>query len=279
MLSPRIGFNWAVNDRLTIRGGGGLFGGGTPLIMLSNSYAGNSVTRTFASFLAPFFGPPVSDSIAAAVAALPDPDAAFENFQQYIGANPLGDVDALHPDFDILSSWKFSLGFDYWADLGFLGEDWLISGEVIHTNVKNGYDIYEGNRQVIGSAPDGRPLYDFPAGGDYIVTNTSEGGGEIFTLNLAKSWDTNHGMFDMTLGYTHQDLEEIRSYNRFVGFETFAMDPQTDLNNPSLANSRYETPDRITSTLTWQKNLFGDNCDSVFNSTGSRRCCTCPVVD
>lgn len=259
LLSPRIGFNWAVNDRLTIRGGGGLFGGGTPLIMLSNSYAGNSVTRTFASFLAPFFGPPVSDSIAAAVAALPDPDAAFENFQQYIGANPLGDVDALHPDFDILSSWKFSLGFDYWADLGFLGEDWLISGEVIHTNVKNGYDIYEGNRQVIGSAPDGRPLYDFPAGGDYIVTNTSEGGGEIFTLNLAKSWDTNHGMFDMTLGYTHQDLEEIRSYNRFVGFETFAMDPQTDLNNPSLANSRYETPDRITSTLTWQKNLFGDN--------------------
>ncbi len=263
LFSPRFGFNWAATDRLTVRGGAGLFGGGTPLIMLSNSYAGNSVTRTFAAFLAPFFGPPVSDSIAAAVADLPDPGTAFENFQQYIGPNPLGDVDALSPDFEILSTWKYSLGLDYTANLGPLGDDWLFTAEVIHNDVKNGYDIYEGNRQVVGSAPDGRPVYDIPAGGDYIVTNTKRGGGEIYTFNMAKSWDTDSGFFDATLGFTKQDLEEIRSYNRFVGFETYAMDPQTDLNNPIIGASRYETPYRVTATMNWQKALFGDNMTTV----------------
>jgi hypothetical protein len=45
LVMPRLGFDWAATDRLTIRGGAGLFGGGEPLIMLSNSYAGNGVTR------------------------------------------------------------------------------------------------------------------------------------------------------------------------------------------------------------------------------------------
>jgi hypothetical protein len=264
LLSPRLGFNWAATDRLTLRGGAGLFGGGTPLIMLSNSYAGNGITRTFGDFLAPFFGPPISDSIATAVAELPSFDAASENFQQYIGVNPTGDVDALHPDFEILSTWKYSLGLDYMADLGALGEDWLFSAEFIYTDVKNGYDIYEGNRSVVDTAPDGRPVYDFPAGADYIVRNTKKGGGTIFTFNITKNWDTdNAGNFDATFGYTRQDLEEVRSYNRYVGLETFAMDPQTDLNNPMLAPSRYETPNRVTATLNWSKELFGNNITTV----------------
>ncbi len=263
LFSPRFGFNWSATERLAVHGGGGLFGGGTPLIMLSNSYSGNSITRTFAAFLAPFFGPPVSDSIAAAVAALPDPNVAFENFQQFIGPNPVGAVDAIDPNFDILSTWKFTLGFDYTANLGPMGDDWLISAEVTHTDVKDGYDIFEGRRQVVGAAPDGRPIYDFPADGDYIVRNTSRGGGEIYTLNLAKSWDTDSGSFNATLGYAHQELDEIRSYNRFVGFETFAMDPQSDLNNPSLSDSRFETPDKVTATFDWSKALWGDRMTRV----------------
>lgn len=264
LLSPRLGFNWAVNDRLTLRGGAGLFGGGTPLILLSNSYAGNSITRTFAEFLAPFFGPPVEDSIAVAVAALPDPNAAFENFQQYIGVSAAGDVDAIHPDFDILSTWKYSLGVDYWVDMGPMGKDWLFTFDFMHTDVKDGYDIYEANRVQVGTAPDGRPIYDFPAGGDYIVRNTGRGSGDIYTLKVAKTWDTDNGsIFDTTLGFTIQDIDEIRSYNRFVGFETYAMDPQTDLNNPIIGASRYETPERITATLNWSKQLFGDNITSV----------------
>ncbi len=258
---PRFGFNWDATDRLTLRGGAGLFGGGTPLIMLGNSYSGNGVTRTFASFLAPFFGPPVSDSIDAAVTALPDPTAAFTNFQQYIGFNPDVAVDAIDPNFKPMSTWKYSLGFDYNMDLSGigLGDDWDVSVTAVHSDVNNGYDIFEGRRRVIGSAPDGRPVYDTPADGDYIVRNTSRGGGQIYSIDVAKTFETDMGLFDGTFGYTHQDIDEVRSYNRFVGFETYAFDPQSDLNNPNLADARYQTDHRITSTLSWEKELFGDN--------------------
>jgi outer membrane receptor for ferrienterochelin and colicin len=259
LLLPRIGFNWAPTERLTIRGGAGLFGGGTPLIMLSNSYAGNGITRTFASFLAPFFGPPISDAIAAAAAQLPDPTAAFRNFQPFIGVNPQGDVDAIDPDFEILSTWKYHVGAEY-----DFGDHWLASAGVIYSDVKNGYDIYEGRRRQVGTAPDGRPIYDAPAGGDYIVTNTSEGKGLVLTAMLAKTFYSEAtGIIDMNVGYTRQDIDEIRSYNRFVGFETYAFDPQTDLNNPTESTSTFEIKDRITATFSWRKEIFGEHATSI----------------
>jgi len=255
LVLPRFGFDWAPTDRLTVRGGVGLFGGGTPLILLSNSYAGDGISRTFAAFLAPFFGPPVSDSIATAVAALPDPDAAFDNFQQYIGTDPAGQTDVISPNYEILSTWKYSLGAEY-----ALFDEWLLSADVIFSQVNDGYDIYEGTRTQIDSAPDGRPIYDLPpTGGDYIVENTSEGTGTVVTLALQKSFDTSWGLWDLNAGYTWQDVDELRSYNRFVTFETYAMDPQTDLNNGSVAPSRYEVENRVTATLTWNKQIFGDN--------------------
>jgi hypothetical protein len=255
LLLPRLGFSWAVKDDITIRGGAGLFGGGTPLIVLSNSYSGDGVSRTFASFLAPFFGPPVSDAIAAALAELPDPTAAFRYFQQFIGVNPDAATDAIDPDFNILSTWKYSLG----GDFGLPG-DWLLHADVVYSDVKDGYDIYEGRRRQVGTAPDGRPIYDLPADGDYIVTNTGEGKGTVFTVTLDRRFDTERaGSWDLNVGYTNQDIEELRSYDRFVGFETYSFDPQTDLNNGLVAPSRYEIEDRITATVIWQKRLFGDN--------------------
>ncbi len=38
IILPRAGFNWSVNDRLTLRGGFGLFSGGSPAVFLANSY-------------------------------------------------------------------------------------------------------------------------------------------------------------------------------------------------------------------------------------------------
>jgi len=264
ILLPRFGFNWQATDRLTIRGGAGLFGGGSPLIVLSNSYSGDGISRTFASFFAPFI-PGQADLFAQVAASLPDPTAARTAFQPLIGVNPVAEVDAISPDFDILSTWKFSIGADYVADLSSLGlgDDWKISAEILQSEVKDGFDIREGRRQVIGSAPDGRPIYDITADADYIVTNTGQGNSTVFTFDVAKTFYSDYGTFDTTFGYTHQNVEEIRSLNRFVAFETFAFDPQTDLNNPQKATSRFETPNRVTATFSWQKELFGDNMTSL----------------
>ena len=228
--------------------------------MLANSYSGNGVTRTFAGFFINTGGadPAIDAALDAAVLALPDPDAAFDNFQQFTGFSPDVDVDALASDFDILSTWKYSIGAEY-----VFGDDWYVSGDIVFTDVNDGYNIFEGRRVQAGTAPDGRPIYDFPAGADYIVTNTSQGDSTVITVSLDKAFDTNFGLWDVNVGYANQNVDELRSYNRFVGFETYAFDAQTDLNNGQVASSKYEVEHRITANLRWQKELFGNNVTSV----------------
>jgi len=264
MVLPRFGFNWTANDRLTIRGGAGLFGGGAPLIILSNSYAGDGISRTFAC---PGFCFSQAQ-IDAFMADLPDPNAAFNHLQSSLGVDPTAATDAIDPNYDILSTWKYSLGADYLADLSGIGmgDEWLFSADIILSEVNDGYDIDEARRAVIGAAPDGRPIYDMPGfgfGTDYVVKNTNLGSGTVYTVGLAKVFDTKNGLFDFTLGYSHQNVDELRSYNRFITFETHVFDTGTDQNNPVVAPSRYEVEDRVTATLSWQKELFGDNVTSV----------------
>jgi hypothetical protein len=263
LMQPRLGINWDATDRLTVRAGAGLFGGGAPLIILSNSYAGDGISRTFAApLMFMTFAPGGNEAIAQTLLELPDSEAAARNLQQFIGVDPAASTDAISPDYEILSMWKYSLGADY-----LFGDDWLVSADVIFSQVEDGYDIFEERRVVIGTAPDGRPIYDSPGfgfGWDMTTTNTGTGGGTVFTLALAKSFETNGGsLIDFSVGYTHQDMDELRSYNRFVTFETHVFDTGTDMNNPAESPSRYEVEDRVTATFSWQKVLFGDNTTSV----------------
>ncbi|MDX1508359.1 MAG: TonB-dependent receptor, partial [Woeseiaceae bacterium] len=258
LLQPRIGFNWIVNDQLTLRGGAGLFGGGEPLIILSNAYSGDGISRTFAFPLA-FMAD--QQAVADFIADLPDANAAFNNLQSQIGVDPSGTTDVIDPSYKPLSTWKYSIGAEY-----VFGDDWILNADLIFSQVEDGNDIEELRRQVIDTAPDGRPIYDSPGFGfgyDTTVFNTGQGDGTVFTLSLAKTFDTNYGFWDMSLGYTHQDMEELRSYNRFVTFETLVFDANTDHNNPVAGPSRFETKDRITATLSWEKELFRDNTTSV----------------
>ncbi|MDH3804330.1 MAG: TonB-dependent receptor, partial [Gammaproteobacteria bacterium] len=255
LVMPRFGFDWTPTDRLTIRGGAGLFGGGEPLIMLSNSYQGNAITRNIVCVpcIGAAFG--VIDELAA---ALPSPTIAFELLQPFNAIDPTGDVEAISPDFETLSTWKYSLGAEY-----ILGDDWNLSADIIFSDVKDGFSVREGRRTVTGTAPDGRNIYNTPLGGDYILENTNKGDSTVITLNVAKSWDTNVGTFDATVGYTSTDADELRAYNRFITYESFAFDATTDFNNMTTSSSKYEVSDRFTATFDWQHMLFGDNASRV----------------
>ncbi len=177
------------------------------------------------------------------------------------GVNPDSDVEAISPDFETLSTWKYSLGVEYLADLSRfgMGDDWTLSADIILSDVKDGFSVIEARRTVTGTAPDGRNIYSFTAGGDYILENTNKGDSTVLSVNAAKTWDTSKGLFDFTVGYTDTDSNEVRSYNRFITYESYSFDATTDFNNMGLSTSKYEVPHRLTSTFDWSQTLFGDN--------------------
>ena len=168
-------------------------------------------------------------------------------------------VEAISPGFDTLSTWKYSLGANYT-----LGDDWLLSADIIYSDVR-GWLQCHGRPAHRDRDRTGWPQYLQLSPGRRLHPRElpNQGDSTVITLDVAKSWETTAGLIDATLGYTRTDVDEVRSYNRFITFESYAFDATTDFNNMRPSTSTYEIEDRFTATLGWSKNLFGDNRSSA----------------
>ena len=126
-MSHAVGFSYSHDDDTVIRGGLGLFGGGGPNVWLSNSYGNDEQRKVFTGcFGGCFDGRNIPQEILDSLAA-----GGF-------GGLPVnGDTNAISPDFDIPSVWKLNLGIDRRQNLGVLGESWLLSSELILTEVND----------------------------------------------------------------------------------------------------------------------------------------------
>lgn len=254
LVSPRVGFSWDLNDRTTIRGGVGLFSGGTPNVFYSNGYNNNGVT------IAQFDpnNPPGS---------LVDPNVYLTNVDGSTVppevTNALvpgvGAVDAISPDYEIPSQWKYSLGVEYALDMSKigLGDDWNIAADLIVSDVKEGQNItYLGLNQV-GTAADGRPIYDpNTANHDLVLVNTNQGGSTSFTLSLQKSFDSG---FEFYAAYMNSDSEDVNSMPTFLHNDNWRQVVAPDPNNLRPETSGFNIDERFVITMSYRKAFFGDN--------------------
>ncbi|WP_281560508.1 TonB-dependent receptor [Thalassomonas sp. RHCl1] len=272
LFEPRLGFNWTYDDDTVIRAGVGLFGGGAPNVWLSNSYGNDGVRKTFA-VCAPeelsFIGLPLCDFDGRTM-----PDAIVDGLASG-GGN--GDTNSIAPDFDIPSTWKLNFGIERRQDLGFLGDAWLLTADVIFSKVKDAAIYTELNMAPATDddgnvivAPDGRPIYDSPAPFDLSLTNTDEGEGQVWTFAAEKNFYTDHGTYNFGIGYTYQDITEINPGNAFVAFEGYSMPANDDFQAENEYNSEYEVQHRLTVNFSWSDEIFGNNLTTVALSFTAR---------
>jgi len=250
LFMPRLGFNWQVSDDTLLRGGVGLFGGGTPNVWVSNSYSNDGVTIVNKFYSAP--------------------SPVLENVDGY-NINPIalddlsqlrsdGSVNAIDPGFEVPSQWKVNLGVEH-----FFADDWKFTADMILSRVKDEV-VWRDIRLVeSGTAPDGRPIYSrLPQGGrsssaqDLILANTDEGESVVFTVDLSKTWDTAAGTFDLYAGYGHQNVEDVNPGTSSTARSNWDNVAVSDLNDPDLATSNYEIAHRFTMALNWRKAFFKD---------------------
>ena len=255
ILMPRLGASYLVNDDLNLRGGVGLYSGGSPNVWVSNGYS--------------------NDGVRIASAFSKDP-MVVSNFDgrhipqalKDMVTSGNGNVDALDPDFKVPSAWKLGVGGDY----AFL-KGAMVKLNYTFTKVHEGVmwrDLRRDlaslpNNRPIGLTVDGRPLYDVAnfnprRGYDMQLTNTQKGYGQVATIALEKSFP--FGLF-VAGTYAWQHVLEVSPANSSRSVSNYNSLAVVDPQNPDLAESNYEREHRFTLGIEFSRALIGDLTDDA----------------
>jgi outer membrane receptor protein involved in Fe transport len=262
LFQPRFGFNWKPDPTLTLYGGVGLFGGGSPTVWTANTYyntglaLGNvNCTRN-------------ASASATCLAAMSNVSATTINggvLALNTASASLGQglINALDKDFKPQSTWKASIGVQKSFDLGRFGDGWRLASEYIHSSVQDAvawYELYGAANQG-PNAPDGRPIFirtrDNRA--DILVTNTSKGHADQIAFALGKAWRAGplEGL-DMQFSHTIIKSKDVNPGITTVAASNYSGVATADPNDPPLATSNYEYRNLTKLVASYEKKLFGD---------------------
>ncbi len=281
LFQPRASFNWDATPRLRIRGGAGIFGGGSPDIYLSNSFSNtilaNNLTITRTGTATPganatctgFTGVTGANLTALCNAALNNvtgqiPAALTAYALGANGSARLTNTGALDRNFRLPSSLKATLSADYKL-FGFnVGADYYYSkvrDAVVFTDIRS---------QVIGTLPDGRPRYnartlyngEIATTGlgtdnnyDILLTNTSKGRSHVGVVRFDKQFDWG---LSLSGSYTRQDVKDVAAATSSTILSNYGNQPVLDPDYPAYGRSNDEIKFSYKYSVGYDHAFFGD---------------------
>jgi hypothetical protein len=262
LYSPRIGFNWDVNNdsKVQLRGGTGVFSGRVPFVWISNSYTNSGLIQGSVN------------------------QSSNTAFLPYIRLNPAqiatdyaavrqSQINLVSDNFKLPQVWRSNLAVDFR-----LPGDVVATLEGIYSKTLN--DIYYKDLNLaapIGrlAGPDQRPVYDPGNGGVnrrvnnsytnvYLLDNTSKGYRYNATFQLQKRFV---GGLNSTVAYTYGVSKEVNSgisstASSNYGFNQVAYDP----NNPELGYSRNDQRHRVIASTGYTFNYAGGAMATTFTA-------------
>jgi len=245
LFQPRVGFNWLVDDSLEVRAGFGLYSGGNPNVWLSNSYSNDGLVQIGLQHRGvDLFNTPMTNG---GTPGFEIPQDMFDEIQNTPIEGGDGSVNALHPDFNMPSEWKYSVGATYTTE-----SEIIISADLLYNKKVDSATIIDaGIKYSNDTAPDGRPLYERVAGrsSEYVLTNSGkDGSSTILSLALSKSFDFG---LDTSFSYAYTNSEDANPMTSAVAGSNYGNLAVTDALNPGMATSNYEVPHRFTLNLSY----------------------------
>lgn len=282
LLQPRVGFNYVLNDNMELRGGVGLYSGGNPNVWLSNSYSNDGITN-IDTYRSDFY---LFDDAGTTVPLVNGGSLIYsplqEMYDEVADANPdLGEepsTNAVHPDFEIPSEWKFNLGFTWVTD-----DDYVFQADILHNKKQDSAQIINvgWDTENVTYAADGRPIYDYIQVGeddegdavyrhylksDLVLTNADKDGSST-TVSFAVQKSYEFGL-DASVGYAYNRSKDVTPMASSVAYSNFTNFASSDPLNPGLATSNYEVPHRFTLNLRYSTE-FIDGYKTSFSLFGS----------
>jgi len=255
LIMPRFGFDWDVDDKLTVTGGIGRFSAIGTNVQVGNPFGNDGARITSATGCN--LTVPVTDLTRVPAGCTFTPGS--------------GNVVALDRNFEIPSAWKTNVAARREFTLPFLG-DFSLGGDLIYTSFENAL-YYKDIRAVqIGTAPDGRPVYGRGTTGvtagnewDLLLTNLKDGG-DSKAVAVSFSKFLPEGLFqgtDINAVYTYTEAKDGNPMTSSQPDSSYVRFASTDHNNPRLTTSDYETRHRFAVNINWERELWKNNPTSV----------------
>ena len=269
LLQPRLGFDWKPTSRVQVRGGVGVFGGGTPDVYVSNSFSNTGILTNSIDIRqannGTFTGVGVTQAQGASIlqnvnpAAIP---AAANTLLSAASVSTTSTTNALDPDFDLPSQLRATISGDYTADLGFLGDEWRFGLDFFYSKVRD--QVFFTDIRSVRSGlltPDGRPRY-LPATGniadtgtDILLTNTSKGRSYVAVARFDKAWDFGLKIYG---SFTWQDIKDQAPATSSTAGSNYLNGAFVDPNRVAYGISNDQVKYLIKYGLTFDHAFFGD---------------------
>jgi hypothetical protein len=266
LYSPRIGFNWDVNNdsKVQLRGGTGIFSGRAPFVWLSNSFTNNGLIQGSV------------DQTAASGTFLPSIPLTPADIQRVYTTAPYSavatsQINLVSDNFKLPQVWRSNLAVDFR-----LPGDVVATLEGIYSKTLN--DIYYKDLNLTApvgrlAGPDQRPVYAATTAARrvnqsytnvYLLDNTSKGYRYNATFQLQKRFA---GGLNTTAAYTYGVSKEINSGTSSTassnyGFNQVAYDP----NNPELGYSRNDQRHRVIASTGYTFKYAGGAMATTFTA-------------
>ncbi len=255
---PRISFEYKpVGSDLKLRGGVGIFGGGSPDIFLSNSFSNTITTNALTINRDATCNTPgtlcdialnnVTGNIPAALAAAASNASGNPTL-------PRTNTGAIAPDFHLPRSLKATLSADYNL-FGF-----NIGADYYYSNTLDGIVFTDARSVQVGTLPDGRPRYQntyFTGDNNYdiVVGNTHKGRSHIGVIRFDRRWD-----MGLSIGgsYTLQDVRDVGNATSSTINSNFRNQFFIDPNYPALGTSGDQVTWSFKYNIGFDHAFFGD---------------------
>ncbi len=269
IFQPRFGFDFKPSTTFSIRGGIGLFAGGTPDVYVSNSFSNTGVLTnaidvqqlnngTYSgSGVTAATGP----SILSNVNGTTIPSAA-NGLLTAAAVSANSPVNAIDPNFKIPSQYRMTLSADWRPEsLGPLGGGWNIGGDLFYSKVKQ--QVYFTDVRVSPNGlltPDGRrrytPITAFTdTNSDLLLTNSTLGRSFVAVARLNKRWDFG---LDANFSFTYQNIKDNNPATSTTAASNYGAGVSLDPNGPAFGIANDQVKYAFKYSLSYDHAFFGD---------------------
>ncbi|RVT89853.1 TonB-dependent receptor [Sphingomonas crocodyli] len=265
---PRLGIDFKPTARLSLRGGVGVFSGGSPDVYVSNSFSNtgflsNSIdVRRLSSGGINGATLAQGNAILNGVNGTTIPTAA-NTLLSSATSSAAAPTNALDPNFKVPSQLRATFSADYDADLGSTLGTWNFGADLFYSAVQN--QVYFTDLRVVPTAlrtPDGRVRYANVPGiaftdtnQDLFLTNTKKGRSYVAVARVNKSWD--FGLSHM-FSFTYQNIKDATPATSSTASSNYGNGAFLDANGAAYGTSNDEVKYAFKYSVDYQHAFFGD---------------------